>query len=333
MPEKAKPRYWRSSESDVKSEMHRYKRGTAKEEPGAKAARSKAVSRLSPSDCQRRERRARRCRRRLPDIADAGVAFERCSRLTLRASGAPSSAPYFLDQIQLEVGNLYVEPGVSGRALCAASEASCGFHPFRPRQQLRGQYQRSASARQCRNHVAVAGRAATIGIFLLLFVAFLYVSRGIVMPLLAAAVVALTLSPLMKRAKAHGIPPWIASGLIVVFVLGALGIAATALAGPISEWISRAPEIGATIQDRLSVLQRPLASLKELRARFSAAAREHRVLHPPPTSSCQWSLFSLRPPGSCCCSSARFCFSWSVKAPSARISWRSSHTAIRSCGF
>ena len=113
-----------------------------------------------------------------------------------------------------------------------------------------------------------AGRAATIGIFLLLFVAFLYVSRGIIMPLLAAAVVALSLSPLMKRAKAHGIPPWIASGLIVVFALGALGIAATALAAPMSEWISRAPEIGATIQDRLSVLQRPLASLKELEGAF-----------------------------------------------------------------
>src|SRR5262249_19510420 len=43
-----------------------------------------------------------------------------------------------------------------------------------------------------------------------------------------------------------------------------LGIAATALASPVAEWIKRAPEIGATIKDRLSVLDRPLASLHEL---------------------------------------------------------------------
>jgi predicted PurR-regulated permease PerM len=36
------------------------------------------------------------------------------------------------------------------------------------------------------------------------------------------------------------------------------------LAGPLSEWIGRAPEIGATIKDRLAVLDRPIAALHEL---------------------------------------------------------------------
>src|ERR1700734_3672897 len=36
------------------------------------------------------------------------------------------------------------------------------------------------------------------------------------------------------------------------------------LAGPVSEWIGRAPEIGSTIKDKLAVLDRPLASLHEL---------------------------------------------------------------------
>jgi predicted PurR-regulated permease PerM len=52
---------------------------------------------------------------------------------------------------------------------------------------------------------ASAGQAATIGIFLLLFGAFLYIGRAILLPILAAAVVALTLAPLVKAASAYGI--------------------------------------------------------------------------------------------------------------------------------
>jgi predicted PurR-regulated permease PerM len=109
-----------------------------------------------------------------------------------------------------------------------------------------------------------AGHAATTGIFLLLFGALLYIGRAILLPIFAAAVVALTLAPLVKAGQRRGISPWITGLLIVAFCVGALGLAATALAGPVSEWIGRAPEIGATIKQRLSVLEQPLASLREL---------------------------------------------------------------------
>ncbi len=108
------------------------------------------------------------------------------------------------------------------------------------------------------------GLAATTGIFLLMFGVFLYIGRAILMPVMAAAIVAMTFAPLVRRADRQGIPPWITAALIVIVTLGALGVAATAMAGPVSEWIARAPEIGATIKERLSVLDRPLASLREL---------------------------------------------------------------------
>jgi predicted PurR-regulated permease PerM len=109
-----------------------------------------------------------------------------------------------------------------------------------------------------------AGQAANIGIFLILFGAFLYIGRAILLPILAASIVAVTLAPLVKAAKRRGISPWFTSLIIVALGLSALGLAATMLAGPLSEWIGRAPEIGATIKDRLAVLDRPLASLHEL---------------------------------------------------------------------
>jgi predicted PurR-regulated permease PerM len=111
---------------------------------------------------------------------------------------------------------------------------------------------------------ASAGQAANIGIFLLLFGGFLYIGRAILLPILAAAVFALTLAPLVKAAKRRGISPWITGLFLVTLAGGALGLAATALAGPVSEWIGRAPEIGASIKQKLSVLDQPLAALHEL---------------------------------------------------------------------
>jgi predicted PurR-regulated permease PerM len=109
-----------------------------------------------------------------------------------------------------------------------------------------------------------AGRGALIGIFLLLFGAFLYVCRPILLPILAAAVLALTLGPFIKAAKQAGIPTWATAILILLFGFGALSLLAMALARPVTEWIGRAPEIGASIKDKLAVLEQPLAALHEL---------------------------------------------------------------------
>ncbi len=111
---------------------------------------------------------------------------------------------------------------------------------------------------------ASAGQAANIGIFLILFGGVLYVGGEILLPILIAAVVSLTLAPLIKAGKRYGISPWVSGTLIVALAVGGLALAATALAGPISEWIGRAPQIGASIKQKLSVLEPPLAALREL---------------------------------------------------------------------
>jgi predicted PurR-regulated permease PerM len=109
-----------------------------------------------------------------------------------------------------------------------------------------------------------AGQAANIGIFFLLLGGFVYVGREILLPILIAAVVSTTLAPLVKAGKRHGISPWITAILIVVLAIGMLALAATAIAAPVSEWVGRAPEIGATIKQKLSALEPPLAALREL---------------------------------------------------------------------
>ena len=109
-----------------------------------------------------------------------------------------------------------------------------------------------------------AGQGAIVGIFLLLFGAFLYVGRAILLPIFAAAVLALTLAPVIKTAKRFGIPTWLSAIVILLFGVGAVSLAAMALARPVSEWIARGPEIIATIRDKLAVLDQPMAALRQL---------------------------------------------------------------------
>jgi predicted PurR-regulated permease PerM len=117
-----------------------------------------------------------------------------------------------------------------------------------------------------------AAPMATVGIFFLAVVACLSLCRPILLPVLAAALIGTTFGPIIKHANQHGIPPWLASILIVALMMAAAALAITLLAAPITEWIGRAPEIGADIQQRLYVFNRPLAAFHQLEQAFRPAA-------------------------------------------------------------
>jgi predicted PurR-regulated permease PerM len=132
---------------------------------------------------------------------------------------------------------------------------------------------------------AGVGQAAVIGIFLLLFGAFLYISRPFVLPVLAAGIVALTLAPLVKAAKARGIPSSISALFILLVAVGVISLVVTAIAGPVSQWIGRAPEIGASIKEKLAVLDAPLASLGELQNALAGGQGALQVSEPTSASN------------------------------------------------
>jgi predicted PurR-regulated permease PerM len=111
---------------------------------------------------------------------------------------------------------------------------------------------------------AAAAQMAVVGIFLLLFGACLYFCRPVLLPILAAVLVAMTLAPLVKLSVRHGVSPWLPSIVLVVLLMAAVGLLATVMAAPLAEWIARAPEIGASIKQKLYVLDRPLSALREL---------------------------------------------------------------------
>src|SRR5262247_1703308 len=93
-----------------------------------------------------------------------------------------------------------------------------------------------------------AAQMATVGIFVLLLGVCLFFCRPLLLPVAAALVIGTTLAPIVKGGA----------------LLSVTGAAVTLLAQPVSEWIAKAPEIGATIKQKLYVLDRPLAALREL---------------------------------------------------------------------
>jgi predicted PurR-regulated permease PerM len=109
-----------------------------------------------------------------------------------------------------------------------------------------------------------AAQMATVGIFFLLFLTCLYFARPILLPVTAAALIALTLAPIVKRGKAFGISSWITAVVLVALMTATAAILITLVAGPIGEWIGRGPEVAASLKTKLYVLDRPLAALREL---------------------------------------------------------------------
>ena len=125
-----------------------------------------------------------------------------------------------------------------------------------------------------------AAEAATIGIFLLLLGAGLYVCRPILLPIFAAFVIGTTLAPIVRGVARHGVSPWVtAAALGAVLVVGAATVM-TLLAQPLSEWIAKAPAIGETIKQKLYVLERPLAAARELQEALLPSAGNAVAVEP-----------------------------------------------------
>jgi predicted PurR-regulated permease PerM len=115
---------------------------------------------------------------------------------------------------------------------------------------------------------ALAARAATVGIFILLLGATLYACRALLLPVVAALVIGTTFGPIVKGAARHGISPWVTATVLGIGLVAFVGVAVTLLAAPVGEWIAKAPEIGSVIKQRLYIIDQPLAALRDLQEKL-----------------------------------------------------------------
>jgi predicted PurR-regulated permease PerM len=123
----------------------------------------------------------------------------------------------------------------------------------------------------------IASRVATIGIFLILFVAALDLARGLLLPVISAFVIGLILGPLAARAKEYGIPSLVTAIVLWLLVIAVFYGFVLLLAAPALDWIGKAPEIGRNIQEKLQVLEQPLTALQDLRNAILPPGKDGRV--------------------------------------------------------
>ena len=110
-----------------------------------------------------------------------------------------------------------------------------------------------------------AAQAATIGMFLILFVVALSLARPVLLPVVSAFVVTMMLGPLSARAERYRIPALVSAVVFWLLVIAVFYGVIVLSAAPVVDWIGKAPEIGRNIQEKLHVLDRPIAAIQELR--------------------------------------------------------------------
>lgn len=108
-------------------------------------------------------------------------------------------------------------------------------------------------------------RLALLFIAAVLFGIVLYQARAVMVPLVAALVVGSTIGPYADYAERRGIPAFaIYLGIAVVFCLIPY-LTIISLSGPVTNWIARAPEVGALLEGKLRVFERPLSAWREIK--------------------------------------------------------------------
>jgi predicted PurR-regulated permease PerM len=108
-------------------------------------------------------------------------------------------------------------------------------------------------------------QAATIGIFLIVLIAAIEYGRPILLPITSAFVVGMMLGPLSSSATRLGLPSVATAIILWLLVVGVCYGVIVLLSAPLVEWVGKAPNIAASIKDKLHILDRPLSALSDVR--------------------------------------------------------------------
>jgi predicted PurR-regulated permease PerM len=109
---------------------------------------------------------------------------------------------------------------------------------------------------------------AIVGIFFLLALSALQFSRALLLPVTLAVVIGLMMAPLVTRMTKARISPWLGSFLLVAIFIAILSALLIELSGLVADWAKK-PDIGATLREKLQLLDRPLAALRDLQGGIS----------------------------------------------------------------
>jgi len=104
---------------------------------------------------------------------------------------------------------------------------------------------------------------ALTAILVLLVLVILYFSGEVVLPIIFAFLLNLLLQPAMNALIKLHIPKTLAALFIIVLFIGTVTGIGFSLSGPAAEWISKAPQSIARLEERLSAITLPVATFQK----------------------------------------------------------------------
>ncbi len=113
-------------------------------------------------------------------------------------------------------------------------------------------------------------RSLLIGIFVLLVVFALYFARAFFMPVILAFLLALTLTPIVRFLRMHGIPDVLSATFLVLLSVLFVASAGYLLSGPVIELINNTSSIGQQLTERLAPFKRPLERIMDISRQLEA---------------------------------------------------------------
>ncbi len=114
-------------------------------------------------------------------------------------------------------------------------------------------------------------RFAVIGIFLIMFGAFLDLARLVLLPVVSAAVVGVMLGPLARLAARARVPAWLFATATVLILMGLLQALTVMVSAPLIDWAGKLPEFTSLVKEKLQPFESSFAALRTLQDSLSRA--------------------------------------------------------------
>ena len=114
---------------------------------------------------------------------------------------------------------------------------------------------------------------SVFGLLLLALLTVMYFVQAILMPVAAAAVVAVIFSPVMRWLERRGLPSGVSALLIIVGFILAIAAAATAVVPTVREMSTQLPQMAARMEFKLADIRASLKSLKEAKDKLDKATK------------------------------------------------------------
>jgi predicted PurR-regulated permease PerM len=111
----------------------------------------------------------------------------------------------------------------------------------------------------------VAGQVAVVGLFFFATVAAIEYARPILLPVVSAFMFGMMLGPLSNMANRAGIPVLLTALVLWLAVVAIFYALVLLLSAPLIDWVEKGPQLGQTIKEKLSVLDRPISALEGMR--------------------------------------------------------------------